>query len=76
MTKLARALSNLPDDIDPDKRLSEYGVDSLMAVKIRNGIDIDFQAEVAVFEIMGGTTIRSVGTLVTDRSKLAIKADK
>ncbi|KAI1843955.1 hypothetical protein JX266_009821 [Neoarthrinium moseri] len=67
-TKLGRALSISTDDVDSSKPLSSYGVDSLMAVELRNYIGKTFQAEVAVFEITGGTAIQSIGRLVVDRS--------
>ncbi|KAI1173240.1 hypothetical protein F4777DRAFT_458242 [Nemania sp. FL0916] len=66
--KLARAMSILPDDVEPSKPLSSYGVDSLMAVELRNYIGREFQATVAVFDIMGGVPISSIGDLVTERS--------
>lgn len=53
-TKLARALSISADDIEQGKQLGAYGVDSLMAVELRNWIARDFGANIAVFEIMGG----------------------
>lgn len=67
-TKLARAMSILPDDVEPSKPLSSYGVDSLMAVELRNYIGREFQATVAVFDIMGGIPISSIGDLVVERS--------
>ncbi|KAI1127899.1 hypothetical protein F5Y10DRAFT_242011 [Nemania abortiva] len=70
VAKLARALAVSPDYIDPYKRLSDCGVDSLMAVELRNWVGAHFRAEVAVFEIMGGMTIIAIGKLVVDRSDL------
>jgi acyl carrier protein len=67
-TKLARAMSIMPDDVEPSKPLSSYGVDSLMAVELRNYIGREFQATVAVFDIMGGVPISSIGDLVVERS--------
>lgn len=67
-TKLARAMSILPDDVEPSKPLSSYGVDSLMAVELRNYIGREFQAAVAVFDIMGGVPISSIGELVVEKS--------
>jgi acyl carrier protein len=66
--KLARAMSILPDDVEPSKPLSSYGVDSLMAVELKNYIGREFQATVAVFDIMGGVPISSIGDLVVERS--------
>ncbi|KAI1128976.1 hypothetical protein F5Y10DRAFT_239255 [Nemania abortiva] len=68
--KLARAMSILPDDVEPSKPLSSYGVDSLMAVELRNYIGREFQATVAVFDIMGGVPISSIGDLVVERSTI------
>lgn len=70
-TKLARSMSIAPDDVELYKQLSDYGVDSLMAVELRNWIAKDFEANVAVFEIMGGTTIAAIGNLVAGKSKVA-----
>ncbi|KAK4212160.1 hypothetical protein QBC37DRAFT_288666 [Rhypophila decipiens] len=66
--KLARALSISADDVESSRQLSDYGVDSLMAVELRNWIIKDFSANVAVFDIMGGTRISSIGDLVAEKS--------
>lgn len=63
--KLARALAVEVDEIDGGKSLTDYGVDSLMAVELRNWIRRDFGANLAVFDIMnGGKTIRDIGDTV------------
>jgi hypothetical protein len=67
MAKLARALSVSADHIDPGKTLSDFGVDSLMAIELRNWAINDFQAKVAVFEIMG-ISITKIGELIVSRS--------
>lgn len=68
-TKLARAMGVEEEEIDDGgKGLADYGVDSLMAVELRNWMRRDFGASLAVFEIMqGGKTIRDVGRLVEER---------
>lgn len=71
--KLARSLSMPADDIDPSKPLFEYGVDSLVAVELRNWIGKEFRADVAVFDIMGGATIAAVGALVAKKSAVEKK---
>lgn len=69
--KVARALSIPSDDVDPARPLFEYGVDSLVAVELRNWIMKEFAADVAVFDIMGGTKIVAIGDMVTNRTTIA-----
>lgn len=71
--KLARAMSILPEDVDPSRELSTYGVDSLMAVDLRNWIGTNFGASVAVFEIMGGVSIADIADLVVAKSAFKSK---
>jgi acyl carrier protein len=68
--KLIRALSIQAEDVDPDRPLSSYGVDSLVAVELRNLIIKEFAAEVPVFEFMSGKTILAIGQLVTKMSQI------
>ncbi|KAK3382595.1 fatty acid synthase S-acetyltransferase [Lasiosphaeria ovina] len=68
--KLARAMAISADDVELGKPLSSYGVDSLMAVELRNWIGKDFQATVAVFDIMGNVPIAKIGDLVVARSSV------
>lgn len=68
-TKLARAMSITVDDVQPSRQLSDYGVDSLMAVELRNWIAKEFRASVAIFEIMGSSTITAIGSLVVEKSE-------
>ncbi|KAF2676018.1 hypothetical protein K458DRAFT_447715 [Lentithecium fluviatile CBS 122367] len=67
--KLAKALSMPGDDIDPAKPMHVYGVDSLVAVEMRNWLAKELRADVAVFELMGNTSIASLGTLVAGKSQ-------
>ncbi|KAI1806524.1 hypothetical protein F4811DRAFT_510318 [Daldinia bambusicola] len=66
--KLARSMAISADDVELNKPLSSYGVDSLMAVELRNWIGRDFQASVAVFDIMGNVPVSAIGDLVVARS--------
>ncbi|GMG48901.1 unnamed protein product [Aspergillus oryzae var. brunneus] len=68
--KLCRVLSLSEGDIDENKALHEYGVDSLVAVELRSWFSKEMQADVAVFDIMGRATITSLAQLAAGRSKL------
>lgn len=69
--KLSRTLSKIriEQTVEMNKPLAAYGVDSLLAVELRNWIAKEFLADVAVFEISGGSTFSSVGLLVAARSR-------
>lgn len=65
--RLSRALSVPQEDIDPRKPLSEFGVDSLMAVELRNWFRREFRANVSVFDLMAANiSILSIGALIVD----------
>lgn len=68
--KLARALSIQPEDVDQDKPLHVYGIDSLVAVELRNWIVKQFGAEVAVFDIMGLPSVAALCDHIVKNSTL------
>ncbi|KAI8946974.1 KR-domain-containing protein [Xylaria longipes] len=69
--KLARVLSIAAGEVDTEKTLSDYGVDSLMAVELHTWFGNDFGAKVAVFDFMGNhKTIEAVAEMIVDRSEL------
>lgn len=47
-----------------------YGVDSLVAVELRSWFAEETQAEIAVFDMMGNATMKSIGHLAVKRNKL------
>ncbi|KAF1964770.1 KR-domain-containing protein [Bimuria novae-zelandiae CBS 107.79] len=66
--KLPDALAKELEDIDPGVNLSGHGVDSLMAMELRNTISYEFKVSVAVFEIMDAKDLYGVGMLVAQKS--------
>lgn len=67
--KLAAALGMPAGDIDTAKPLHAYGVDSLLAIELRNWFGQEIGTEVAIFDIMSGQSIAEVAALVTGRSR-------
>ncbi|KAM5486920.1 Type I Iterative PKS [Microsporum audouinii] len=66
--KLSKALGIESQSINPSQPLHAYGVDSLVAVELRTWILKELSAEVAVFDMVGESTIRSLGAMVAARS--------
>lgn len=68
--KLSKTLSALlQSEVEMDKPLAAYGVDSLLAVELRSWIAKEFLSDVAVMEISGASTLSTVGRLMAARSK-------
>jgi hypothetical protein len=66
--KLSRVLGIPEDNIELQCRVESYGVDSLVAVELRNWLAKEICADVAVFEILGSATLAGVGLTVAAKS--------
>jgi aryl carrier-like protein len=67
--KLAKTLSLTQEELDPNKPMHSYGVDSLVAVELRNWFSKEPRADVAIFDILGGATISTVAVMAAAKSK-------
>nr|ALQ32758.1 putative polyketide synthase [Fusarium aywerte] len=54
---LAKAMNMLPEEIDIGKPPNVYGVDSLVAVGVRNWVVTNCSVEVSVFEVLSDKTV-------------------
>lgn len=54
---LAKAMNMLPEEIDTDKPPNVYGVDSLVAVGVRNWVVTNCGVEMSVFEVLSNKTV-------------------
>lgn len=68
--KLAKLMMVPSADIDPGKPLSTYGVDSLVAVEVRNWMAKEMLVEVSVFEIMANIPMRQLALDLSGKSKM------
>lgn len=72
--KLARAMMMSADNVDPDRPLSAYGVDSLMAVELRNWIVREFGAVLGMWEMMNGDrVIKAIAETIVQKSNMVEK---
>lgn len=60
MSKLSKVLSMPQENIDASKPMHVFGVDSLIAVEIRNWFNKKLNANVTVFDILGNVSISQV----------------
>ncbi|KAG7103603.1 Highly reducing polyketide synthase alt5 like protein [Verticillium longisporum] len=74
--KLCKALSSSERDIDTSKPLHSYGVDSLVAVELRTWFMKEVGADMAVFDIMGGSSLKELAELAAKRSSFVNLADE
>ncbi|KAL7913516.1 putative polyketide synthase [Trichoderma velutinum] len=63
-TMLAKAMNMLPSEIDMNKSLNAYGVDSLVAVTIRNWILNNCGVQFSVFEILSDSPITEMANSI------------
>lgn len=74
-SKLARTLHMPEQDIETQKPMHTYGVDSLVAVELRYWFQRELRAEVSVFELLSDSSIGKLSWLVAERSKLLLLED-
>ncbi|KAK3302901.1 putative polyketide synthase [Chaetomium strumarium] len=67
VNKLCKVLARAPESFDRGQPLHVYGVDSLVAVELRNWFLQGLKVDVAVFEILGGSTCETIGRGVAEK---------
>ena len=61
VNKLSKILGIPSEDININKPMESYGVDSLVAVELKNWFTKTLHNEMAVFEILGASSIEAIG---------------
>uniref|UniRef100_A0A093XSQ6 Lovastatin nonaketide synthase n=1 Tax=Talaromyces marneffei PM1 TaxID=1077442 RepID=A0A093XSQ6_TALMA len=70
--KLAIVLSMAPEDMDISTRVSSLGLDSLVAIEIRNWIAREVDANVQVLELLSSESLTKLSELILAKSKLSV----
>ncbi|EME86352.1 glycosyltransferase family 69 protein, partial [Pseudocercospora fijiensis CIRAD86] len=68
--RLARLMMIPAADVDANKPLSVYGVDSLVAVEVRNWIAKEMLVEISVFDIMANVPMKQLARDLAGKSKV------
>ena len=70
--KLAAVLGMTPEDMDVVTRVSSLGLDSLVAIEIRNWIAREADANVQVLELLSSESLIKLAELILAKSKLSV----
>jgi aryl carrier-like protein len=68
-SKLGQVLGLSTLDIEPSKPIHHYGVDSLVAIDLRNWLERETGADITVFELLGNMPLRDLSTIVAEKSR-------
>ena len=68
--KLSKSLMTPQEDIDTASPTSAYGVDSLVAVEVRNWVGREMKADVPVFEILQASSLQALAVNIAEKSQL------
>lgn len=69
-TKLSYLLALPADEVSTDRSVASYGMDSLIAVELRNWILTHLESHVQIFELMSSITLAELSNFVAKRSRL------
>ena len=61
-------------DIDTSKPVYSYGVDSLVAVELRNWIALELKSEISIFDLTSSAPITDVCKKIAGRSLIVKEA--
>jgi NADPH:quinone reductase-like Zn-dependent oxidoreductase/acyl carrier protein len=65
--KVARVLGTSPERLDIDKPLLQLGIDSLMAVELRNWLEGELRVDLPIVELMKSPSVSGLALLLADR---------
>ncbi|KAH7305604.1 hypothetical protein B0I35DRAFT_362109 [Stachybotrys elegans] len=68
--KTAEILRIPPSEVDPSRPIYHYGVDSLVALEVRNWITREMKANVALLEILAAVPMETLAAQIAQKSKL------
>ncbi|KAB2573735.1 Lovastatin diketide synthase mokB [Lasiodiplodia theobromae] len=70
VVKLSRMFGTPPDQVDKAASMAQYGVDSLVAVELRNWFSTVAQSEISIFDILQSKSLVALANTVCLKSRL------
>lgn len=74
--KIADVLMKPVEDVSPSQPMASYGLDSLVAVEIRNWIARTMEVKVSMFDLISGNSLEMLAVVIVLKSKVVSKAIK
>ncbi len=71
--EIAEVLKTTPDRVEVDVPLPALGFDSLMAIEIKNRVEIDLQVVLSVVNLIGGKSIHQLSEFLSEKLMTGIK---
>ncbi|KAL8891066.1 MAG: hypothetical protein Q9215_001837 [Flavoplaca cf. flavocitrina] len=71
--RLARLLAIPKHDVDIRKPLPAFGIDSLVALELRQWIKRDFRAEMSIFDVVQGSSAVELAEMVMQKTELLVE---
>ncbi|KAF9893690.1 hypothetical protein FE257_009858 [Aspergillus nanangensis] len=68
--KVATVLMLPLEDIDPSRSIASYGLDSLVAIEVRNWIFRELAAHLQILEIIGAESLASLAKVTVEKSEM------
>lgn len=68
--KIAKTLGLEVEEMDPNRNLANYALDSLTAIDVRNFITREFESTMQVLELLASGTVQTLAKAVCAKSKL------
>lgn len=72
--KVAEILRMPPSEVDPERPMYRYGVDSLVALEVRNWISKEMQSSVALLEVLAAVPMKVFAATIAEKSKILISS--
>lgn len=74
--RIAEVLMKSVEDVSPSQAMSSYGLDSLVAVEIRNWIARELGVKVSMFDLISGNSLEMLAVVIVMKSKGVSQAIK
>ena len=72
LAKVAKSITIPVTDIDTSKPVYSYGVDSLVAVELRNWLALEFKSDISIFDLTSSAPITEVCKKIAGRSQIVL----